>query len=100
MQTPTRYALQHKEADMSARMREKGVKRTETGVYCEACGNDLSVDGSAEIIEQWDGAKEYGYNFKCTKCGAILSQVCERSQAGAMWWADASEPEEEQGVTP
>ena len=76
-------------------MIEKGVKRTDTGVYCEACGNDLSVDGSAEFFTHWDGTKEYGYTFKCTKYGAIISQEFERDQEDAKWWEDESEPEEE-----
>lgn len=75
-------------------MRETGIKRTEAGVYCEACGADLSVDESAELIDHWDGVKECGYNFKCTKCGAILSQIHERTGEDAAWWADESEPEE------
>ena len=66
-------------------MIEMGVKRTETGVYCEACGNDLSADDSTEFTTHWDGPAEYGYDFRCTKCGAIISRIFEQSQEDDEW---------------
>jgi len=68
-------------------MTEIGVKRTEDGgIFCEACGNDLSVDGSAMFTAHLDGTTFYENQFICTKCGARISQRHERSAEDRAWW--------------
>lgn len=60
---------------------ETGVKRTDDGgMFCESCGADLSSDDSVEVVCHWDGEKEYGYNFKCTKCGGAISLTLKRTE--------------------
>lgn len=68
---------------------EFGIKRTDDGgVYCAECGNDLSVDGSARFSAHLDGTTFYENQFICNKCGAVMSQRCERSAEDAAWWAE------------
>ena len=68
-------------------MKETGIRRTENCVFCEECGNDLTVDGSAKFIMHLDGRKEYANVFECTKCGGRIEQVHERSAEDAAWWS-------------
>lgn len=65
---------------MSVILREKGVIRTPIGVFCKVCGNDISEADSVKFISHWEGLTEHGENYKCAKCGAILSQVCLRNK--------------------
>lgn len=69
-------------------MREAGIKRTEDGVFCEKCGNNLSNEGSTKFIAHWDGTEEYGYEFECTHCGAVISQIHKRTKEDAAWWGE------------
>lgn len=62
-------------------MTETGIKRTDEGVFCEACGNDLTVDGSHKFTAHLDGRDFYSYQFQCTKCGSAFSQTFERKRA-------------------
>lgn len=59
-------------------MTETGIKRTDEGVFCESCGNDLTVDGSHKLTAHLDGRDFYSYQFQCKKCGATISQTFER----------------------
>jgi hypothetical protein len=70
-------------------MEEKGIKRTEDGgVFCEACGNDLTKDGSARFIAHLDGATFWENRFTCTACGALITQQHARAEHDAYWWAE------------
>lgn len=70
-------------------MEEKGIKRTEDGgIYCEACGNDLSKDGNARFTAHLDGATFFENQFTCTACGAIMAQRHARAEDDAFWWAE------------
>lgn len=62
---------------------EKGNK-----VLCEKCGNDLTVEGSVEMVTHIDGIDFYSTTFKCTKCGNLIKQVCERTPEDMLLWAD------------
>lgn len=62
-------------------MNEKGIKRTENGVFCEKCGNDLAKEGSAKFIAHLDGTDFYSYQFECAKCGAPIVQTYERNKS-------------------
>ena len=67
-------------------VKETGIKRTEDGgVFCEACGNDLTEGASAKFVAHMDGRNTYKNVFECGKCGAILTQECERTATGAKW---------------
>lgn len=59
---------------------EKGIKRTNGKAFCEACGNDLSVNGSVRHVAHLDGAKCYTDCYECTKCGAGMSITHERKR--------------------
>ncbi len=59
-------------------MTETGIKRTEQGVFCEKCGNDLSKNGSVRFTAHADGDKFYLNCYECTKCGAPITQEFER----------------------
>lgn len=72
-------------------MKETGTRRTENGVFCEKCGNDLMKDGSARFVMHWDGTAEYGNVFECGQCGARIEQVHERVAEDAAWWAEDGE---------
>lgn len=68
---------------------EAGITRTEDGgVFCAACGNDLSKDGSTRFMGHLDGATFYINQFACTACGNAMSQRHERSAEDALWWAE------------
>lgn len=67
-------------------MIETGIKRTENGVFCEKCGNDIGKEGSVEFISHVDGTTAYGYTFACKKCGATITQTIERTKEDAAWW--------------
>lgn len=77
-------------------MTETGIKRTEEGgIFCEACGNDLSKDGAATFCSHLDGDTFFINQFTCNKCGATLSQTHQRSKEDAAWWKDPPEEEAE-----
>ena len=61
-------------------MTETGIKRTENGVFCEACGNDLSVNGSVKHTAHLDGSICCTDYYECTKCGAGISITHERKR--------------------
>lgn len=67
------------------KMEENGIKRTENGVFCEKCGNDLSAKGSHRLIAHLDGTDFYSYKFECLKCGAPIVQTFERNK-GDRWF--------------
>lgn len=68
---------------------EIGIKRTEDGgIFCESCGNDLSVDGSAMFSMHLDGTTFFENRFTCSKCGATLVQRHERTAENRAWWED------------
>lgn len=70
-------------------MSETGIKRTEDGgIFCESCGNNLSVDGAARFAMHLDGTTFFENRFTCTKCGATLIQRHERDPEDAAWWGD------------
>lgn len=70
-------------------MSEVGIKRTDNGgIFCEACGNDLSVDGAARFTMHLDGKDFFENRFTCTKCGAVIIQRHQRSKEDAEWWGD------------
>ena len=70
-------------------MKETGIRRTEDGgVYCEACGNDLSQARAAKYVAHMDGTTFYTDCFECAKCGAPLSQTHERSNEDAALWGE------------
>lgn len=56
-------------------------------VLCEKCGNDLTVEGSVEMVFHQDGVDFYSTTFKCTKCGNLIKQVCERTPEDMLLWA-------------
>lgn len=58
---------------------ETGIKRTEDGISCEKCGNDLSQAGAAKLIAHMDGVKYWKNVFECTKCGAVITQEFARN---------------------
>lgn len=60
-------------------MTETGIKRTEQGVFCEKCGNDLSKNGTVRFTAHADGDKFYSNYYECTKCGEPITQEFERS---------------------
>ena len=62
-------------------MQEKGVRRTENGVFCEKCGNDLAREGSARFVAHLDGTDFYSYQFECMQCGAPIVQTFERNKS-------------------
>ena len=66
---------------------ETGIRRTEDGgIFCEACGNDLSVNGSVKRIAHLDEITYYTNHYECTKCGAMISQAHERSEKERKMW--------------
>lgn len=68
---------------------ETGIKRTEDGgIFCENCGNDLSVDGAARFVMHLDGTTFFENRFTCAKCGAMISQRHERNAEDRAWWGD------------
>lgn len=62
-------------------MRETGIKRTDEGVFCENCGNNLAVKGSLKLTAHVDGEDCCINHYQCTKCGAAFSQTFERKKA-------------------
>jgi hypothetical protein len=67
--------------------KETGIKRTEDGgVFFEAWGADLKKPESAHFARHMDGAKFYKNIFECVKCGAVMTQECERSAEDAAYW--------------
>ena len=78
-------------------MAETGIKRTEEGgIFCEACGNDLSKDGAARFVSHLDGTDFYSNTFTCNKCGATITQTEERDAEDMAWWKDPPEDETEE----
>jgi transcription initiation factor IIE alpha subunit len=70
-------------------MEEHGIRRTEDGgIFCEACGNDLSKDDSSRFAAHLDGTTFYENQFICTACGATLTQRRARAEDDAYWWAE------------
>ena len=67
-------------------MRETGIKRTEDGVFCEKCGNDLKVAGSVRFVGHADGRKVYVNYYQCTNCNSPISQEIDRSPEDAAMW--------------
>lgn len=80
---------------------ETGIKRTEDGgIFCEACGADLSKDNSAIFAGHMDGTTFYTNIFTCAKCGAQLTQTHERDPEDAAYWKDEYEEymEDDNGI--
>jgi hypothetical protein len=65
-----------------------GAIEKDNKVLCAECGNDLTVEGSVEMVTHIDGIDFYSTTFKCTKCGNLIKQVCERNEEDRQWWAD------------
>ena len=69
-------------------MKESGIKRTaDGGVFCEACGNDLSKPGTVRFVAHMDGSEFYTDCWNCSRCGAPITQTHERSAADAAMWS-------------
>lgn len=71
-----RSILNEKETNMT----ETGIKRTDEGVFCESCGNDLTVEGSIKLTMHADGRDFFVNHYQCTKCGAAISLTFERKE--------------------
>ena len=69
-------------------MKETGIRRTADGAFCESCGNDLSKEGAATFTMHLDGTDFFENRFTCTKCGAVISQIFERSAEDRAWWGE------------
>lgn len=65
-----------------------GVIETENKVLCAECGNDLTVEGSVEMLFHQIGAAGSTTVYKCTKCGNEIERVCERNSEDMLWWED------------
>lgn len=65
---------------------ETGIIRGRNEVLCDKCKADLSAEGSVTFCVCFDGAKEYGYQYTCNKCGNSISQIFWRDKESAMLW--------------
>ena len=78
-------------------MTDKGVKMGEAIYYgvmeeplkregmmlCSQCGADLNRENSVESCGHFDGPAWYQNDYKCGKCGNVMSICGKREKA---WW--------------
>lgn len=76
-------------------MKIEGAIAKDNKFLCAKCNNDLSVEGSAEFLMHTDGIDFYSYTFKCTECGNLIKQICERSYEDMLYWTDDESEVEE-----
>lgn len=59
-----------------------GTKTDDNKIICNGCKKVLQ----GYMTMHWDGAKEYGYNYKCANCGNVVGLTFRRSKEQRRYW--------------